>query len=604
VAFSKRLVSLGIPEDQLVRFLEQHMSACRENEECAECKFSSRCQGYFKVPDKGYQCDHVKRLFALLNEAAAEMRQDEERFVELQGSDKPAADASGSLSPSTMNQPDAATTMECSDIPEATGSKADVLSSFSMRRLDHRLEEFTRHSWANDEARVVWEPRIRKVCACIGELEWRSILEGVRAGGLTAVAPSELETFGAMLATYGLTVATLEKIAAADSYVSSGRPLREGEPFNYRCAMGRVSDVRLLESAYLSRDDEAVGRLLGYPPCCTSFFNRVWIDEHFVDTTWPMAQNTTEKRSVTHTHVEIPEVSKCNILLRWLGPRMVFHLRCSFNCQPTVELADKFTEIARSAGFHQEMDWLEEMLTWPVEWNASNGLAEITTPVGTTSTVTDATAETYRVSYKRGAGYTKARGRAKGFPDDQLNEPFRDLEWYYADNGFRSRQDMGLSHEPIVKLASETLSQATGCVLDLGCGNGVLLKKICQPNGNLIPWGVDVSSDNIAHARLLAPRFSDNFVVSDIFDDCVIWSKDHEFHLVILMLGRLTEVPEGQGEKLLRCIKERARNLLVYAYDDYLHHHGSLEELARKTGVTLPDKRSGDNVAMAHLEKL
>ena len=513
------------------------------------------------------------------------MRQDEERFVELHGSAKSDVDASGSLSPSTVNQPDASTTMGSSAISETTGSKADVLSSFSMRRLDHRLEEFTRHTWANDEAKVVWEPRIRKVCACIAELEWRSILEGVRAGGLTAVAPSELEPFGAMLAKHGLTVAPLEKIAAADSYVSSGTPLREGEPFNYRCAIGRVSDVRLLESAYLSRDDEAVGRLLGYPPCCIDFFNRVWVDEHFVDTTWPMAQNTAEKRSVSHTHVEIPEVSRCNILLRWLGPRMAFHLPCSFNCQPTVELADKFTEIARSAGFHEEMDWLEEMLSWPVEWKASNGLAEITTPVGTISTVTDATAETYRVSYKGGAGYAKASGRAVSLPDDQLNEPFRDLEWYYADNGFRSREDMNLSHEPIVKLAADTLSQAIGNVLDLGCGNGVLLKKICQPNGNLIPWGVDVSSDNIAHARLLAPRFSDNFVGSDIFDDSVVWSKDREFQLVILMLGRLTEVAAEQAEKLLRCIKESARNLLVYAYDDYLHHHGSLEDLARKTGV-------------------
>jgi SAM-dependent methyltransferase len=406
-----------------------------------------------------------------------------------------------------------------------------------------------------------------------------------------------------MLAKHGLTVAPLEKIAAADSYVSSGTPLREGKPFNYRCAMGRVSDVRLLESAYLSRDDEAVGRLLGYPSCCTSFFNRVWVDEHFVDTTWPMAQNTDEKRSVTHTHVEIPEVSRCNILLRWLGPRMVFHLPCSFNCQPTFELADKFAQIARSAGFHQEMGWLEEMLSWPVEWKASNGLAEITTPVGTVSTVTDATAETYRVSY-RGAGFAKASGRVVGFPDDQLNEPFPDLEWYYADNGFRSREDMDVSHEPIVQLAAATLSQATGNALDLGCGNGVLLKKICDSNRSLLPWGVDHSSDKIAHARLLASGFSDNFVASDIFDDCAIWSKDREFQLVILMLGRLTEVGEDQAEKLLRYIKERARNLLVYAYDDYLHHHGSLEELARKTGVNLSGKRSGDNVAMAHLEKL
>jgi hypothetical protein len=602
VAFSKRLVSMGIPESNFTDFLEQSMS-CGDRNECRACEFLSRCQGYFKVPDKSYQCEHVKRLFGLLDEAASEMRRDEERFAELQRSEKSAVDASGSLSPSTAHQPDATTTTESSAIPKATGSKGDVLLSYGMRRLDHRLEEFTRHSWANDEAKVVWEPRIRKVCACIAELEWRSILEGVRACALTAVAPGELEAFGDMLSTHGLTVAQLEKIAAAESYVSSGRPLREGEAFNYRCAIGRVSDVRLLESAYFSRDDEAVGRLLGYPSCCTSFFNKVWVDEHFVDTTWPMAQNTTEKIGVTHAHVEIPEASRCNILLRWLGPRKVFHLPCSFNCQPTVELADKYTEIARSAGFNQEMDWLEAMLSWPVEWKASDGLAEITTPVGTISTVTDATAETYRVSYKGGAGYAKVSERVEDLRPDQLNEPFRDLQWYYADNGFRSKDDMDLSHEPIVKLAAETLSQATGDVLDLGCGNGLLLKKICQPNGNLIPWGVDVSGDNIAHARLLAPQFSDNFVLSNIFDDCAVWSKDREFQLVILMLGRLTEVAEEQTEKLLRSIKENARNLLVYAYDDYVHQYGSLDELARKTGVTLSDNRSGRNVAMAHLEK-
>ena len=93
-----------------------------------------------------------------------------------------------------------------------------------------------------------------------------------------------------------------------------------------------------------------------------------------------MAENTANKRLVTPTHIEIPQVSKCNILLRWVGPRIVFHLPCSFDCRPTVELADKFTQIARDAGFHQEMDWLEEMLSWHVEWSALNGIAEIMTP--------------------------------------------------------------------------------------------------------------------------------------------------------------------------------------------------------------------------------
>jgi hypothetical protein len=86
--------------------------------------------------------------------------------------------------------------------------------------------------------------------------------------------------------------------------------------------------------------------------------------------------------------------------------------------------------------------------------------------------------------------------------------------------------------------------------------------------------------------------------VSDIFDDCVVWTENHEFQLVILSLVRLTEVAQGRAEKLLRRIREHARTLLVYAYDG----DGSLEELARKTGVTLSGEQLGENVAIANME--
>lgn len=182
-----------------------------------------------------------------------------------------------------------------------------------------------------------------------------------------------------------------------------------------------------------------------------------------------------------------------------------------------------------------------------------------------------------------------------------LTEPFANLGWYYADNGFRSLEAMDTEHEPVLKLASATLSEAAGNVLDLGCGNGVLLKKIYHSNRNIIPWGVDKSRASIVHACLLNPRFAKNFVWSDLFDDCVIWSEDREFELVILMLGRLREVPEPKAEKLLRLIRERARHFLVYAYDAVVHQNGSLEELARKTGITLSDDRLDENVGIALL---
>ncbi|MFZ5865270.1 MAG: class I SAM-dependent methyltransferase [Thermodesulfobacteriota bacterium] len=497
-------------------------------------------------------------------------------------------------------------------------------SSFPMRRLNYRFKEFTRHHWANDETKALWEPRIRDVCACLSQLEWRSILEGIRSCALKIVKPDELQSLSSSLTRYGLTATPLQKIAAGNLYAVSRSAPREGEPFNYWCVIGRASDVQCVEHAHSSNDAETLGRYLGYPTCCTDFYRRFRAGEGFIDTTWPMAQNTTEKRVISPTQVEVTEVSRCNILLRWLGIRMVFHLPCSFDCSPTVELAEKLTRVARAARFHQEMDCLEQMLSWPVEWSALYGLAEIATPVGTIYTVTDATAEKYRVSY-RGARpqaevstvesfddrreydhtiHTKGKHEHAGNQIAFSDECFRSLKWYYADNGFPSLEVMEVSHAPVVKLATATLSQAGGNVLDLGCGNGTLLKKISEFNHNVVPWGVDRSIDRIDHARLLNPRFADNFVLADIFDDCTVWSQEREFAMVILMLGRLIEVPEERAEMLLKRIGERAKNFLVYAYEGYEHYHGSLDDLARKARITVSEDRLDENVGLVKLHKL
>ncbi|MEW6529457.1 MAG: class I SAM-dependent methyltransferase [Thermodesulfobacteriota bacterium] len=497
-------------------------------------------------------------------------------------------------------------------------------SSFPMRRLNYRFKEFTRHHWANDDAKAVWEPRIRDVCACLSELEWRSILEGIRTCALKIVRPDELQSLSSLLASYGLTATPLQKIAAGNLYAVSRSAPREGEPFNYWCVIGRASDVQCVEHAHSSNDAETIGRYLGYPTCCTTFYRKFRAGEGFIDTTWPMAQNTTEKRVISPTHVEVTEASSSNILLRWLGIRIVFHLPCSFDCSPTVELAEKLIKLARAARFHQEMDWLEEMLSWHVEWSALYGLAEIATPVGTIFTVTDATAEKYRVTYKgsnpqakvgtddhsddlpeydhvlHAKGKHRHAGNEIAFPD----EHFRNLKWYYADNGFPSLEVMEVSHAPVVKLAAVTLSQPGGNVLDLGCGNGMLLKKISESNHNVILWGVDRSLDRIDRARLLNSGFADNFVLADIFDDCAVWSEEREFAMVILMLGRLIEVSEERAEMLLKRIRERARNFLVYAYEGYEHYHGSLDELARKARITISEDRLDENVGLVKLHKL
>ena len=86
----------------------------------------------------------------------------------------------------------------------------------------------------------------------------------------------------------------------------------------------------------------------------------------------------------------------------------------------------------------------------------------------------------------------------------------------------------------------------TGTVIDLGCGNGALLKKICEARTGVIPFGVDVDESKLEHARLLQPAFSANFVAGNMFESIPI-DADTVYSLIILMPGRLLEVDEDVG---------------------------------------------------------
>jgi hypothetical protein len=48
-------------------------------------------------------------------------------------------------------------------------------------------------------------------------------------------------------------------------------------------------------------------------------------------------------------------------------------------------------DAGRLAGYAAEMGWLMEILSWPVEWSALHGIAEIKTPILKIATCTDLT---------------------------------------------------------------------------------------------------------------------------------------------------------------------------------------------------------------------
>lgn len=127
-----------------------------------------------------------------------------------------------------------------------------------------------------------------------------------------------------------------------------------------------------------------------------------------------MAENSEMRREDERTIV-LDRPSSANILWRWMGVRAVPHLPCSFSCPGTVALAARLLQVGCDAGYEEEMDWIEQILRWPVGWSALHGIAEIKTPVVKVSTRTDATAHKYVVRY-RGDRYQGEGATGLAFP--------------------------------------------------------------------------------------------------------------------------------------------------------------------------------------------
>lgn len=171
-----------------------------------------------------------------------------------------------------------------------------------------------------------------------------------------------------------------------------------------------------------------------------------------------------------------------------------------------------------------------------------------------------------------------------GWPGSDADLPAEATQWYAADNQFRSVRHLDRVHRPIVRLALSVLENRPGNVIDLGCGNGALLRKIARNNRHINVFGVDIAQRRIDHAHLLLPEFRDNFRCGDLFDNEWIWPAERRYALALLSPTRLVEGGPLASARLKERLAHRCDQILLYKYGWRL---GSLEQLAEQTGMRL-----------------
>lgn len=506
------------------------------------------------------------------------------------------------------------------------------VTAVTTKRLDFELPDFTREpAWVSQRAKDLWAPRIARITAAWTTIERESVGR-IRQAGLVFTGAGELAALRQWCNARRLMLlpVSIEGETIGASYSASSTPAAEGQPWRMRAIVCDPALGAAVQAAYLENDELAIGALLGYPACCAAFYLRTWVDERWRDTTWPMALRTPGVQHVVERAEAIgagdahadPCLSlsrireerlviaggaplESNILLRWLGLRLVPHLPCSLACEPTAGSGRAYAALGRELGFVDEMGWLEELLAWPIEWSALHGIAEVKTPAFKFAARTDATAHKWTVQ-REGTRYPDDVG-ASGivFPFREASRRMvTDSRSFAAaialeapmagpasmDNGFATPAAEASAHTVVLRAAA-ALTARGGCVLDLGCGNGKLVSEICAGRGDRVACGVELNPDR---ARRAADRLGDENAACGSLVDA--WPLEAPYGILIVMPGRLLELDAGARAQLVKRIVESGAQLVVYAYGDWL-----MKDAKGLVGLTAA--AFGDQVKVGDVER-
>ena len=291
-----------------------------------------------------------------------------------------------------------------------------------MKRLNFTLHAFTRLSWVSDRARAVWEPRMNQITKAWTEVEWLAVAFGIYPCHMVTVSLEDFVDRAGEWAKRGLSalplgIEDLSEIPNAGVAVN----LDQGKRFLFRVILGVPTDVSTFKCAWDADDNSTIGRLLGYPTCCLDFFRRVYGEQGLMDGTWQMAETTAAPLKEVHS-IEITAPPEVNPVWHFMGIRTISHSPCRFDCKESTLLGKKLVAVGRENGYAREMDWLLEILSWPLEWSALHGIAEIKTPLLKVCTRTDATAHKYTVQIQ-GNAYPPEGAEGLNFPYRMHSQP-------------------------------------------------------------------------------------------------------------------------------------------------------------------------------------
>ncbi|NTU73542.1 radical SAM protein, partial [Candidatus Roizmanbacteria bacterium] len=265
---------------------------------------------------------------------------------------------------------------------------SDYLSNEHVDEKHHFvMPKFVRHAFVGKEQKEIWEPRmaaIRSALGCVGVL---AVAKERVPVSVVRVAPSDVLRIHNLAASHNLHAHLLspETHARVERLVIG----REKNIIAYLHAL----DIAVSGTAKGFDAFDTIADLRGIPECCQSSCKEL-PDYGLFEPVWRRDLNKYPSDLFYLTCSPM-----LNPLLHHIGYDLLGYQPRAISCEKSKSRVEKYLDLGRESGFSQEIDWLEEMLDWPMEWSSLHGIAEVKTGVFRIAYATKYTSDRVTIHY-------------------------------------------------------------------------------------------------------------------------------------------------------------------------------------------------------------
>lgn len=239
----------------------------------------------------------------------------------------------------------------------------------------------TRTVWNDKNYEQEFAPLLRRVAGIHHKAEYLMVREGVRKCATTHLSPKSFDQMIEQITKDGLVWLPIQRTKTYGGFSHKHFPVDElsMDTSVYGVLARNIEDAEAFREASRGdkTDHDVLGELLGFPPCCTKFFNEVWMDG-FYDPVWQSAERSKDAQ-IDGRVMKLPEVNPyTNQFMRYIGLRFTSHFPCSIECEKSIEIGKEWERISAMVDEYGTQK-LKELLSLSFKWSVNHGIAVVET---------------------------------------------------------------------------------------------------------------------------------------------------------------------------------------------------------------------------------